>query len=68
MLIRAGFPEPIAKKKIDLGRLLGKTNQDFFYSDPMECLEGICIYLDGLSRNIHGDPRRQAIDQEICKL
>ena len=65
MLIRAGFPNPIAQHFIDLGRPLGTTTPDFFYEDPSERSEGICIYLDGMSRHLHGDPERQQRDRII---
>ena len=65
MLQRAGFPTPAAQHSIDLGRPLGVTTPDFFYEDPAERCEGICIYLDGMSRHLHGDPERQQRDKEI---
>ncbi|MCT7973671.1 DEAD/DEAH box helicase [Laspinema olomoucense] len=65
MLQRAGFPTPAAQHPIDLGRPLGTTTPDFFYEDPTERFEGISIYLDGMSRHLHGDPDRQKRDQEI---
>lgn len=65
MLIRAGFPTPICQKPIDLGKPLGITIPDFFYEDPDERTEGICIYLDGMSKNLHGDPDRQQRDRAI---
>ncbi len=63
MLIRAGFPTPICQKTIDLGKPLGITTPDFFYEDPNERSEGICIYLDGMSKHLHGDPDRQQRDR-----
>jgi hypothetical protein len=65
MLLRAGFPTPIAQHPIDLGRPLGTSIPDFFYEDPSERSDGICIYLDGMSRNLHGDPDRQQRDRAI---
>ena len=65
MLERAGFPNPTAQHPIDLGRPLGTTTPDFFYEDPDERSEGICIYLDGMSRQLHGDPDRQQRDRAI---
>jgi hypothetical protein len=44
---------------------LGTTTPDFFYEDPSERSEGICIYLDGMSRHLHGDPERQQRDRII---
>jgi hypothetical protein len=65
MLRRAGFPDPIPQHSIDLGRPLGTTIPDFFYHDPDERKEGVCIYLDGMSRPLHGNADRQAKDQAI---
>jgi len=65
MLQRASFPTPAAQYAIDLGRPLGTTTPDFFYEDPTERFEGICIYLDGMSRHLHGDPDRQKRDRDI---
>jgi hypothetical protein len=65
MLQRAGFPTPIAQRPIDLGKPLGTTTPDFFYEDPTERFEGICIYLDGMSQHLHGDSNRQQRDREI---
>lgn len=56
MLKRAGFPEPTPQKSIDLGKPLGTTKPDFFFEDPNADLEGICIYLDGMSKHLHGNP------------
>jgi ATP-dependent helicase YprA (DUF1998 family) len=62
---RAGFPTPKAQHPIPLGKPLGTTRPDFFFEDPEETVEGVCIYLDGLSENIHGNPERQQLDQAI---
>src|SRR5690606_30803600 len=45
MLLRAGFPRPQAQKTVDLGLPLGKTLPDFYYDDPNDFFEGLCIYL-----------------------
>ncbi len=65
MLHRAGFPEPEWHKQIDLGRPLGSTSPDCFFpgDDPDD--PGVCIYLDGLSRHIHGNPETRQRDQRI---
>lgn len=65
LLERAGFPPPIGQRPIDLGRPLGSTTPDFFYDDPAGRLDGICIYLDGLSGHIHGNAATQRRDREI---
>jgi hypothetical protein len=67
MLIKAGFPEPIAQKQIDLSKPIGITTPDFFYEVNGDHFEGICIYLDGMSRTIHGNPERQERDNKITE-
>jgi hypothetical protein len=65
MLARAGFPEPEWHKEIDLGRPLGRTCPDCFFvaDDPAD--PGVCVYLDGLSRHIHGNVATRERDREI---
>ena len=65
LLVRAGFPEPVGQKTIQLGLPLGSTTPDFFFDDPTGRLDGICIYLDGMSSHIHGNPATQRHDREI---
>jgi hypothetical protein len=65
MLLRAGFPDPVAQRGIDLGRPYGSTTPDFFFEPPNDMSEGICIYLDGMSRQLHGDPDRAERDRQI---
>jgi hypothetical protein len=65
MLIRAGLGEPEAQKPIAIGQPWGRTVPDFFYPSPDNRHEGICIYLDGLSRHIHGSPETQEKDIQI---
>jgi ATP-dependent helicase YprA (DUF1998 family)/SOS-response transcriptional repressor LexA len=65
MLDSAGFPEGEWQHQLRLGRPLGTTTPDCYYAgdDPEE--PGICIYLDGLSRHIHGNPETRLVDQQI---
>lgn len=65
MLARAGFPNPRAQYEIDLGMPHGKTIPDFFYEDPTERFEGLCIYVDGLSDGIHGGIEAQRRDARV---
>jgi hypothetical protein len=65
LLVRAGFPEPEAQRSIPIGPPWGTTTPDFFYADPAGRLDGICIYLDGLSESVHGNPETQERDQQI---
>jgi ATP-dependent helicase YprA (DUF1998 family) len=68
MLERAGFPVPVCQKGIDLGRPYGSTTPDFFYAPPNATMEGICIYLDGMSKHIHGNPETAERDREIREM
>ena len=45
---------------------MGTTTPDVIYRAPHhEPDEGVCIYLDGLSAPLHGDPQTAARDREI---
>jgi hypothetical protein len=72
MLERAGFHKPEPQRPIDLGRPLGTTTPDFFFADLSGRTEGVCIYLDGMSEALHGDPatrrRDRAIREELRSL
>lgn len=65
MLKRAGFPAPIHNKEIDLGRPLGRTYPDAFFEVPDGRKEGVCVYLDGMSRHLHGNPETAQRDREL---
>jgi len=65
MLERAGFHSFKNEFPIPLGRPFGTTTPDIFFEDPSGAREGICIYLDGMSKHIHGNPRTQRRDREI---
>jgi hypothetical protein len=65
LLDRAEFPPSIGQRTVELGLPLGSTTPDFFYDDPAEQAEGICIYLDGMSGHIHCNPATQHRDREI---
>ncbi len=66
LLIEAGFPEGIRGKQIILDRSIGTTTPDVFYQgDHHDADEGICIYLDGLSEHLHGNPATREKDGRI---
>lgn len=65
LLQRAGFSSPIAQRPIELGHPLGATIPDFHFDDPTGRLDGICIYLDGMSSRLHGNPATHRRDREI---
>jgi hypothetical protein len=62
---KAGLPEPKCQHSIPLPRPFTSTSPDFFYEDPKEVTDGICIYLDGLSKHIHGNAATKQQDQAI---
>lgn len=66
LLLAAGFEEGIRGKQIVLDRAIGTTTPDVFYRAPHHFDdEGICIYLDGLSKHIHGNPTTADQDRQI---
>lgn len=65
MLTRAGFPDPDVQRPIDLGKPIGTTTPDFFYEDPNDTFDGVCIYLDGMSKAFHGNTATKERDREI---
>ena len=66
LLLAAGFGEGVRNEQIRLDRALGTTTPDVIYrSGDHEPDEGVCIYLDGLSRHLHGKPETAEQDREI---
>lgn len=65
MLQRAGFPEPVWHHQIQLGMPLGSTSPDCFFRGEDDEDPGTCVYLDGLSQHIHGNPATRQKDLEI---
>ncbi len=65
MLERAGFANAKAQHPIDLGKPLGVTTPDYFFEDPSERFDGICLYLDGMSEALHGNTATQRRDRAI---
>lgn len=63
LLGRAGMPEPEWHKQIDLGRPLNTTSPDCFWT--LEDEAGLCVYLDGLSSHLHGNPATREQDRAI---
>jgi len=68
MLLRAGFIAPILNKEIDLGRPHPKTYPDVFFEVPDGRKEGVCIYLDGMSGHLHGNPQTAQRDRQIREM
>jgi SOS-response transcriptional repressor LexA len=65
LLQRAGFPQGQWRREMNLGRPLGSTNPDVFFPGDDPADPGVCVYLDGLSEHIHGNPRTAARDRAI---
>jgi ATP-dependent helicase YprA (DUF1998 family) len=66
LLKNAGFPDPEWQHQITLGKPLNSTTPDCFYKgDDPEYEPGVCIYLDGLSKHIHGNPQTRQRDRAI---
>jgi len=64
LLTAAGFAEGVRGEQIDLGPGLGTTTPDVIYRGHGG-MPDVCVYLDGLSEHLHGDPRRAEQDREI---
>ena len=66
LLRAAGFGEGVRGEQIRLNRVLGTTTPDVIYrSEDHDPDEGVCIYLDGLSGQLHGNPEAAERDREI---
>ena len=66
MLLAAGFPEATSwQEQLRLGASLGSTTPDAIYRPDDEDLRPVAIYLDGLSRHIHGNPETAERDRII---
>ena len=66
LLLAAGFEEGTRGRQIRLDRSIGTTTPDVIYHAPHHSEdEGVCIYLDGLSGHIHGNPATAEQDQRI---
>ena len=64
LLAAAGFAEGVRGEQIDLGPGLGTTTPDVIYRGHSS-MPDVCVYLDGLSEHLHGDPRTAEQDREI---
>ncbi len=66
LLLAAGFGEGTRDEQIRLDRTLGTTTPDVIYrGEDHDPDEGVCIYLDGLSRHLHGNAETAERDREI---
>ena len=65
LLLAAGFEEGTRNQQIRLDRAIGTTTPDVIYRANHGDNEGVCIYLDGLSGHLHGNPATAEQDQRI---
>jgi SOS-response transcriptional repressor LexA len=66
LLLAAGFEEGIRGEQLHLDRAIGTTTPDVIYRTVDHAPdEGVCIYLDGLSRHLHGNPATAERDRSI---
>jgi hypothetical protein len=65
MFDRAGLDGYEPQTPIELGRPLGTTVPDFFFGDPEGEEPGVCVYLDGMSEHLHGNPETAERDRHI---
>jgi len=66
LLRAAGFEEGTRGEQVRLDRSIGTTTPDVTYRTADHGVdEGICIYLDGLSGHLHGNPQTGEHDQRI---
>jgi SOS-response transcriptional repressor LexA len=66
LLLAAGFEEGIRGEQLRLERAIGTTTPDVIYRTVDHAPdEGVCIYLDGLSQHIHGNPATAERDRNI---
>jgi hypothetical protein len=52
------------QRRLELGKPFGATVPDLFYEDPISGVL-LAVYLDGLSRGIHGNADRHQMDRMI---
>lgn len=66
LLISAGFEEGVRGQQLRLDRAIGTTTPDVIYRGlNHDQNEGVCIYLDGLSQHLHGNPASVERDRMI---
>ncbi len=66
LLLAAGFGDGVRGEQIRLDRTLGTTTPDVVYrAEDHDADEGVCIYLDGLSARLHGNPETAERDRDV---
>ena len=64
MIVQAGLPQFENQYSIELGKPFGATVPDLFYEDPVSGTQ-LAVYLDGLSKGIHGNADRHQMGRMI---
>ena len=64
LLLAAGFPDGTRGEQLRLSPALGTTTPDVVFRTPKDDPD-VCIYLDGLSDQLHGNPNTAAQDLQI---
>jgi len=67
ILHKFGFPSFETQKTIKIGPPFNFTTPDFYYEDIVREVY-VAVYLDGLSKNIHGNAERHRIDRAIRQI
>jgi len=66
LLLAAGFADGLRGEQLKLDPAVGTTTPDVIYrAAHHDEDEGVCIYLDGLSEHLHGNPATAAKDRQI---
>jgi len=66
LLLAAGFEEGIRGEQLRLDRAIGTTTPDVIYRTVNHAAdEGVCIYLDGLGKHLHGNTETAERDRRI---
>lgn len=64
MLLQAGFPAFQQQKRLPIDKPYKSTTPDLYYEDSTQDIQ-LGVYLDGLSKQIHGSPERIRTDAII---
>ena len=64
LLLAAGFPEGVRGEQMRLSPALGTTTPDIVFRTEQDEAD-VCVYLDGLSERLHGNPDTAAQDLQI---
>ena len=62
---QSGLPPGKARETVELSVGGMTTTPDWLYVDPVNQEVKVAVYLDGMSRHLHGDPRQARSDDII---